>query len=286
MRQKNASSKISLGLAALLAALLLAPLAAEAKPPRNNKKPNKPGQTSQQQGQQPSSQSQGEPARAEQTPPPGLDGVDEKLWRYQTGDARSALGRFMDQADSNGYVAMADGRVLDQEKKYGDAEARLRKAAELAPNDPAPFAYLGDLYRHQHRDGDADNAYRKAADVARAKGGSQAAYYLGVAQQQLKQYDEAISTLQGASAPQPALIPYQVGVTRYFQGSWQAAVDQLNRAIDMDSGLAYAYYYRALAQDKLGHKDQLVNDMSRFLALAPNAPEAGQAKAILNSVKR
>jgi tetratricopeptide (TPR) repeat protein len=284
MRQKNSRSKISLGLAALLAALLLAPLAAEAKPPRN-KKPNKPGQTSQQQGQQPSSQAQGEPARAEQTPPSGLDSVDEKLWRYQTGDARNTLGRFMDQADSNGYVAMADGRVLDQEKKYGDAESRLRKATELTPNDPAPFAYLGDLYRHQRRDGDADNAYRKAADVARAKGGSQAAYYLGVAQQQLKQYDEAISTLQGASAPQPALIPYQIGVTRYFQGNWQAAVDQLNRAIDMDSGLAYAYYYRALAQDKLGHKDQLVNDMSRFLALAPNAPEAGQAKAILNSVK-
>lgn len=284
MKQKNSRSKISLGLAALLVALLLAPLAAEAKPPRN-KKPNKPGQ--QQTQQQPSSsQPQGEPARAEQTPPPGLDSVDERLWRYQTGDARSALGRFMDQADSNGYVAMADGRVLDQEKKYGDAEARLRKATELVPNDPAPFAYLGELYRHQRRDGDADNAYRKAADVARAKGGSQAAYYLGVAQQQLKQYDEAISTLQGASAPQPALIPYQTGVTRYFQGSWQAAVDQLNRAIDMDSGLAYAYYYRALAQDKLGHKDQLVNDMSRFLALAPNAPEAGQAKAILNSVKR
>lgn len=285
MRQKNFRSKISLGLAALLAALLLAPLAVEAKPPRN-KKPNQPGQQQTQEQKPSSSQPQGEPARAEQTPPPGLDSVDERLWRYQTGEARGALDRFMDQADSNGYVAMADGRVLDQEKKYGEAEARLRKATELAPSDPAPFAYLGELYRHQRRDGDADSAFRKAADVARAKGGSQAAYYLGVAQQQLKQYDEAIGTLQGASAPQPALIPYQIGVTRFFQGSWQAAVEQLNRALDMDSGLAYAYYYRALAQDKLGHKDQLVNDMSRFLALAPNAPEAGQAKAILNSVKR
>ncbi len=122
--------------------------------------------------------------------------------------------------------------------------------------------------------------------MARAKGGAQAAYYLGVAQQQLKQYDEAIGTLQGASAPQPALIPYQMGVTRFFQGNWDAAIEQLNSAIDSDSGLAYAYYYRALANDKKGRKDLLVNDMSRFLALAPNAPEAGQAKAILNSVKR
>lgn len=287
MKKTNSRSKISLGLAALLAALLLVPFAAEAKPPK--KKPrNKPNQNQQQPAppaqEQPAPQSQ--PAQAQQAPPAGIDSVDEKLWRYQTGEARNALGRFMDQADKNAYVALASGRVLDQEKKYGEAEGQIRKATEMAPNDPAPFAYLGDLYRHQGRNGDADNAFRKAAEVARAKGGSEAAYYLGVAQQQLKQYDEAIATLQGARAPQPALIPYQIGVTRYFQGNWDAAVEQLNNAINADSGLAYAYYYRALAHDKKGRKDLLVNDMGRFLALAPSAPEAAQARAILNSVKR
>lgn len=262
-------------LALSLAALLLAPLAAEAKPPKKPR-PGKPAQ------EQPSTP-QGEPARAEQTPPAGIDGVDERLWHYQTGAARDALGRFMDQADGNAYVAMAYGRVLDQEKKYGDAEARLRKATEMAPNDPAPFVYLGELHLRQGRN--ADDAFRKAAEVARAKGGSEAAYYLGVAQQRLKQYDEAIGTLQGARAPQPALIPYQIGVTRAFQENWPAATEQLNRAIEMDSGLAYAYYYRGLAQDKLGRKDLLVSDMERFLALAPNAPEAERAKAIIRSVK-
>jgi tetratricopeptide (TPR) repeat protein len=285
MTQTNSRSKISLGLTALLAALLLAPFAAEAKPPKNKKPRNKPDQNQQQPApsqEQPTPQ--GEPAQ--QSPPAGIDGVGEKLWRYQTGEARSTLGRFMDQADKNAYVALANGRVLDQEKKYGEAEAQIRKATEMAPNDPAPFAYLGELYRHQDRHGDADNAFRRAADVARAKGGPEAAYYLGVAQQQLKQLDEAVATLQGASAPQPALIPYQIGVAYYLKGSWDAAVEQLDRAISMDSGLAYAYYYRGRAQDKKGRKDLLVNDMSRFLALAPNAPEAPQAKAILNSVKR
>jgi tetratricopeptide (TPR) repeat protein len=275
MNAKTARFTLSLSLAA---ALLLAPLTAEAKPP---KKPRSK-QPQQQPSQQPS-QPQGEPARAEQTAPAGLDSVDERLWHYQTGAARDALGRFMDQADGNAYVAMAYGRVLDQEKKYGDAEARLRKATEMAPNDPAPFVYLGELYLRQGRNG--DDAFRKAAEVARAKGGSEAAYYLGVAQQRLKQYDEAIATLQGARAPAPALIPYQIGVTRAFQENWPAAVAQLNRAIEMDSGLAYAYYYRGLAQDKMGHKDLLISDMERFLALAPNAPEAERAKAIIRSVK-
>jgi tetratricopeptide (TPR) repeat protein len=277
MNAKTARFTLSLSLAA---ALLLAPLTAEAKPP---KKPRSK-QPQQQPSQQPS-QPQGEPARAEQTAPAGLDGVDERLWHYQTGAARDALGKYMDQADGNAYVAMAYGRVLDQEKKYGDAEARLRKATEMAPNDPAPFVYLGESYYQQRREGDANNAFRKAAEVAQAKGGSAAAYYLGVAQARLKQYEAAVATLEGAQAPQPALLPYQIGVARFGQGNWSAAVEQLNRAIEMDSGLAYAYYYRALVQDKLHRKDLLVNDMGRFLALAPNAPEAAQARAILNSVK-
>lgn len=289
MKNTDSRSKISLGLAALLAALLLVPFTAQAKPPKKPKPNKKPNQSQPQEQPAPSQDQpapQSQPAQAQQTPPAGIDGVDEKLWQYQTSQARTALGRFMDQTDKNAYVALANGRVLDQEKKYGEAEAQIRKATEMVPNDPAPFAYLGELYRHQGRNGDADNAYRKAAEVARAKGGPEAAFYLGIAQQQLKQYDEAVATLQGARAPQPALIPYQIGVTRYFQGNWDAAVEQLTSALNTDSGLAYAYYYRALAHDKKGRKDLLVNDLGRFLALAPNAPEAGQARAVLNSVLR
>jgi len=54
----------------------------------------------------------------------------------------------------------------------------------------------------------------------------------------------------------------------------------------MESGLAYAYYYRGLAAEKLGRKDLLINDLDRFLALAPNAPEAAQARALLNAARR
>ena len=272
------SRSTSLAVLAVLGLFLLVSVA-QAKPP---KKP-KPGK--QPQGQQQQQPSQDQPAQPQQTPPAGLEGIDERLWRYQTGAARDALNRFMDQADANAYVAAADGRVLEQEKKYGDAEGRLRKATELAPNDPAAYVHLGELYLRQRREGDADNAFRKAADAARAKGGAEAAYYLGIAQHRLKQYDEAVATLGGARAPAPALIPYQIGVARFFQGSWDAAVEQLSRAIEMDSGLAYAYWYRGRAEDKRGHKDRLINDLGRFVALAPNAPEAEQARVILSSVK-
>ncbi|HEV8629198.1 MAG TPA: tetratricopeptide repeat protein [Thermoanaerobaculia bacterium] len=268
---------------ALLCALLFAPGLAVAKKGRG-----KPTPTPTPQASPTPAPEAAEPTPAagpQQSPPPGLDAVGERLWHYQTGDARGALGPFLGQADANGYVATAAGRVLEQEKKYGDAEARLRKATELLPDEPAAYVYLGEVYLRQKREGDASTAFGRAAELARARGGAEAAYYLGVAQQRLRKYDEAVATLQGASAPAPALIPFQIGVTRAFQGSWQAAADQLDRAIEADSGLAYAYYYRGMVQDKLGHKDRLVNDMDRFLALAPDAPEADQARAVLRAVK-
>jgi len=219
-------------------------------------------------------------------PPPEVGRAERKLVEYKTGEARAALDAVADQADRNAAVAAALGRVLDQEKKYGDATARLRKATELAPADPAPYVYLGEAYLHS-KSGDADGAFRKAAELAQG-GGRDADYYLGVAQQRLRQYDQAIETLQKARASDPgnALIPYQIGVTRVFQERWSDGVDQLNKTLEMDSGIAYAYYYRGLAAAKLGRKDLLVNDMERFLALAPNAPEAEQAKAVLRAAKR
>jgi tetratricopeptide (TPR) repeat protein len=266
-----------------LAVLLCVSVAVEAKPPKKPKP--KPGKGQGQQQQKPPEQENQPPAPPQQMPPAGIEGVDERLWHFQTGAARDTLGRFLDQADANAYVAMAYGRVLEQEKKYGDAEGRLRKASELAPKDPAPFVYLGEIYLRQRREGDANNAFRQAVEMAQAKGGAEAAYYLGIAQQRLKQFDAAVSTLQGARAPAPALIPYQIGLTRAFQENWSAAAEQLSRAIEMDSGLAYAYYYRGLTQEKLGRKDLLIADMERFVALAPDAPEAERARAILRAVK-
>jgi regulator of sirC expression with transglutaminase-like and TPR domain len=104
----------------------------------------------------------------------------------------------------------------------------------------------------------------------------------------LRQFDEAAGALEKAKNADGgnALIPYQLGLTRSFQKQWQPAFDQLSRALEMDPGLAYGYYYRGLAAQELNRNDVLVNDMSRFVELAPNAPEAERARAILRVVKK
>ncbi|MEA2563853.1 MAG: Anaphase-promoting complex, cyclosome, subunit 3 [Acidobacteriota bacterium] len=262
-------------LTALLCLLLLSPLAADAQ------KKKKGGKKKENQEQPTPSQDQQQPPAASPAPPPAEVGtVDRRLWEYKTSEARSALNSVAGQADSNAAVAVAMGRVLEQEKNYGESESRLRKATEMSPSDPAAWVWLGETYLRQHNSGAADSAFRKAAEVA---GGND--YYLGVARQRLRQYDEAVAAFERAQGF-GALVPYQIGVTRLFQEQWQPALDQLTRAIDSDSGLAYAYYYRGLAAEKLNRKDLLVNDMERFLKIAPDSPEAERARMILRAVKK
>lgn len=286
LRRDSQVRKLTLG--ALLCALLL-PIAADAaQKPKKPRKP-KPGQGQQQEPQQ-GQGGQNQPQRPPEPPPapvpPAAVGtVDRLLWQYKTGEARSAVQSVAGDAGQNPYVATALGRVLDQEKKYGEAEGQLRKAAELSPSDPAPWVYLGEALLRQRKTGDAQGAFRKAADLAQAKGGAEAAYFLGIAQYRLGNYDQAVSTLNGARAGNPALVPFHIGMARAFQENWQAAAEQFDRALELDSGLAYAYYYRGRAQERLGRKDRLINDMERFVALAPNAPEADSARSILRAVK-
>ena len=262
---------------ALLCLLLLSPLAADAQKKKGGGKKNKGKQeqpTPQQDQQQPAPPAAPAPAPAE------VGTADRRLWEYKTSEARSALNSVAGQADSNAAVAVALGRVLEQEKNYGESEAKLRKATELAPSDPAAWVWLGETYLRQRNSGAADGAFRKAAEVA---GGNK--YYLGVARQRLRQYDDAVAALEQAQGF-GALVPYQIGVTRLFQEQWQPALDQLSRAIDSDPNLANAYYYRGLAAEKLNRKDLLVNDMERFLKLAPDSPEAERARMILRAVKK
>jgi tetratricopeptide (TPR) repeat protein len=271
-----------LTLGTLVSLLLTAPVSLEAQ--KKKKPKGKPPAGGSQGGDQGGGQSQ----PTQEPAPPEVRTVDRKLWEHKTGEARAAADSVAGKADSNGAVATALGRVLEQEQKYGDAEARLRKATELSPADPAAFLYLGETLLRQRKEGEADAAFRKAEELGGSQGGKEGNYYRGVALQRLRRYDEAVQALESARNADSgdALIPLQIGVTRVFQEQWQPAMDQLNRTIEMDSGVAYAYFYRGLAAEKLGRKDLLVNDMERFLALAPGSPEADRAKAILRAAKR
>lgn len=222
-------------------------------------------------------------------PPRVVRDVDKRLLAFDTSTARSLLAE--ESIESNVHLQIADGRVLEQEGEYGRAAGRLAAAADRATSDPAPLIYLGETHLRTKNTGSANDAFARAEQRARAlleddPDDPQALYYLGVAQQRQRKFPEAIATLEKASAasPRDAMIAYQLGVTHAFQREWNAAIDLLTRAIDLDSGIAYAYYYRGLSAGEAGRKDLLVNDLDRFLTMAPNAPEAEQARRLMSGL--
>jgi tetratricopeptide (TPR) repeat protein len=214
--------------------------------------------------------------------------VDQKILEYNVPQAREALAK---AGGSEAERLAAEGRILALEKKYPEAEGKLRKATELRADDPATWNYLGELRERAGNAGGAREAFQKASDLARQRveGGGASAddhFQLGRALQGLRSFDAAAEHLRHAQQGGAPLATYQLGVARATQESWQEAVDLLGQAIQANSGIAYAYYYRGLAASKIGRKDLLINDLDRFLKLAPNAPEADRVRRMLQSAKR
>ncbi|MBK8596035.1 MAG: hypothetical protein IPP07_11400 [Holophagales bacterium] len=235
-------------------------------------------------------------ATATPAPPTPSDiarGAGKKLDAFLAKDARAALDPLVAQAATNVDVAIALGRLLEQEKKYDESANILRKAALTAPADARVPLWLGETFLRAKKMADADAAFRKSAELAAAAVAAKpddagALLVQGTALSRLRRYDEAMVALGKArdlDGGSPETL-YQMGSTRAFQQKWTDAVTLLTQSLEKDSGTAFAYYYRALAQEKLGKKDQMVIDLDRFVKVAPAAPEADRARALLAAASR
>lgn len=219
--------------------------------------------------------------------------ANTKLAAFATKDARSAINSVADQATKDARVAAALGRVLEQERSYDDAVVKLKKAAELAPDNGDYLVYLGEVYVRQRKNAEVEATFKKLEGMMQPKVQAdpkawEPRYLLGIAQMRRQQLDKAAESFAKVVELRPdyAMGWYHLGYTRALQQRWGEAVERLTTAIEKDSNLAYAYYYRGLAQDKVGKKDKLVLDMDRFVKLAPGTPEAERAKGILDAAKR
>jgi tetratricopeptide (TPR) repeat protein len=215
--------------------------------------------------------------------------VEPYVLAYQIGPAREALGSAGDR-DSAGAL-VAEGRVLTLEARYSDAVERFDRAAAAAPDDPAPLVHKGEALLYARQDGAAKQALGAAKARAQARvdagGDAESLLYLGMAQRHLGELDAAYTSLERARAiaPRDPRILFELGATRYVQQRWQPAIDQLTQTLDVNPRVAYAYYLRGMAASQANQKDLMVNDLGRFLELAPNAPEAERARKLLASIR-
>src|SRR6185503_12658055 len=79
---------------------------------------------------------------------------------------------------------------------------------------------------------------------------------------------------------------YQVqGTAHAFKQDFKSAVVSLEKAVEIDPSNGYAHYQLGMSQYRQKRLDRTIIHFEKFLQLMPNAPEAGQVRSILKTVK-
>jgi tetratricopeptide (TPR) repeat protein len=78
---------------------------------------------------------------------------------------------------------------------------------------------------------------------------------------------------------------YALGVVYAFRKDTPKATESLEKSVALNGEDAYAHYHLGLLQYQQKRFDQTVNHFERFIEIAPNAPEAGQVRSILRTVR-
>jgi tetratricopeptide (TPR) repeat protein len=77
---------------------------------------------------------------------------------------------------------------------------------------------------------------------------------------------------------------YQHGLVRMDAQQWALAAPAFERATQVDGNSAYAHYYAGMAYNRLKRLDRMLPHLTRFLELAPNAPERPAVQQVLKAL--
>lgn len=179
--------------------------------------------------------------------------------------------------------------------QYKQAESVFREMLKAAPSNTETSFYLGLCVLGQGRFGEALDIFlkiQKSQDKADRKSGTavpnEYQIHLALAQSRigLKQFQEAWKNLESARTENNNASDVYVYRGAYYiqQEKDKNAIPELEKAIKLDEKNEYAYYYLGLAYYHTGQAQEAVTALKKFLSLAPNAPEAANAKMIVDKL--
>jgi tetratricopeptide (TPR) repeat protein len=169
--------------------------------------------------------------------------------------------------------------------KHGDARAVYDALAIKYPEAYQLHALIARTYS-------ADNQHDKAIEhlkIALAKQPDNVEWklLLGSEQAAAGKADDAKATLASIDESKVTdATPYlNIGISLYNANQTKEAQAYFDKAVTMFPKDGDAYYYRGLTHLQLGNNDAAKADLTKFLELAPAAPEAETAKKILAQLK-
>jgi tetratricopeptide (TPR) repeat protein len=169
----------------------------------------------------------------------------------------------------------------------------LSKMSKNKSVDAVAAYYYGEILYSQNKRNEANAAWQAAAKSATAAvkadpTDATAQFYLGAASVRAKKFGPARNALLIAvrGGFDPAMVNHQIGLSYLFAQNWKEAKDAFDLGLTVNPRYAPMYFWRAMAWEKLGRKDNMLIDLDQYVKLAPNGPMAGKAKTLLKSAGR
>lgn len=194
------------------------------------------------------------------------------------------------------WMAVMPGPVFAQTEKgielyhswqYQEAEKVLRDALQANPQDDQASYYLGLSILLEQKYSEALDIFLKLEDERRSQTTVPDRFQIQIALARahlgLKEYPEAWKNLEAAkkdNAYSPDVYVYR-GVYYLQQNKEKKAIKELEMAIGLDEENAYAHYYAGHAYLRSGNPARAVDMFKAFIQLAPQAPEAAKANALI-----
>lgn len=154
--------------------------------------------------------------------------------------------------------AVDAGQAFIAQEKYKEAAEQFERAAALLPDNMSLRKALS-------------HAYYKAGEIAKSIATLEAV--------------AAADAADTSVAPLLMNMYVEMGGRLYNDKKAAEAVAYFAKAIDLDGKRADAFYYRGLANLQLSKTAEAKADFQKVIELAPESPEAGEAKQLLAGLK-
>jgi tetratricopeptide (TPR) repeat protein len=177
-----------------------------------------------------------------------------------------------------------DNLTLINKGKADEAIGKLQQELAANPDNARAHELLALAYLRQTKLDPAGKEAEKAVSLGESASTRVTSARVAIARQNwaaaTKDLDKAAQL--DASHPEIAL---QRGSMALARKDYKTAVDTLNPYVSANPEEPYGHYYLGLAEYGLKRPDKTVSHFQRFLALAPDAPEAARVESLLRSIR-
>jgi len=164
--------------------------------------------------------------------------------------------------------------------QFAEAQAAAERALEALPESDEAQHLLGTIALQRREFLAAGERF--GAAIARNPGRAATHVALGIAQQELGDFDRALASFEQAAAIDSGLAEAHVrrGMLLNRLNRPQAALESLDRALAAQADIGLAHFQRGVALQALGRQADAAQSYAQVVALDPGAPEPRFFRAV------